>query len=180
VSGTPWPRPAYSSARSAELPNPQFNLTAVLAVLLVVLVTTASWLFLTPPIARSPIELTAFDESLGAARSGVVDVTSVDYRSLEHNLTEIENATTGALRDEVLATLNEPRDRLVADQQVSSTEVIAAALTLASPTRATALIVLRSTMTSLLTPQPTVTRYRVEVTLELIEGRWLLSGLTGR
>ena len=35
-------------------------------------------------------------------------------------------------------------------------------------------------MTSLLTPQPTVTRYRVEVTLELIEGRWLLSGLTGR
>jgi len=58
--------------------------------------------------------------------------------------------------------------------------VIAAALTLASPTRATALIVLRSTMTSLLTPQPTVTRYRVEVTLELIEGRWLLSGLTGR
>jgi len=93
-----------------------------------------------PPIARSPIELTAFDESLGAARSGVVDVTSVDYRSLDHNLTEIENATTGALRDEVLATLNERRDRLVADQQVSSTEV----------------------------------------TLELIEGRWLLSGLTGR
>ena len=133
-----------------------------------------------PPIARSPIELTAFDESLGAARSGVVDVTSVDYRSLDHNHTEIENATTGALGDEVLAALNERRDRLVADQQVSSTEVIAAALTLASPTRATALIVLRSTMTSLLTPQPTVTRYRVEVTLELIEGHWLLSGLTGR
>lgn len=169
------------SARTAwSLPRITVSLTAVVAAVLVVLVAVGSWLFITRPAERSPIELTAFDEILGAARSGIVDVTSFDYLTLDQDIAEIDAVTTGDLRDEVLATMDERRERLVTDQQVTSTEVIAASLTEASATQATAQIVLRARQKSLLTPQETVTRYRVEVTLELVDGRWLLSGLTGR
>lgn len=174
------PSPKRPSPRSAATRNTEASLTAVVAALLVVLVAVGSWLFLTRPIARSPIELTAFDEILGAARSGVVDVTSFDYLTLDEDLAEIAAVTTGDLRDEVFGTLDDRREQLVTDQQVSSTEVVAASLTEASPTQATALIVLRARQQSLRTPEETITRYRVEVTLELVDGRWLLFRLTGR
>ena len=145
-----------------------------------ILVAVGTWLFLARPIGRSPIELTAFGEILSAARSGVVDVTSFDYLTLDQDIAEIEEVTTGDLREEVSTTLQDRREQLIIDEQVSSTEVIAASLTEATATQARALIVLRARQKSLLTPQETVTRYRVEVTLELVDGRWLLSGLTGR
>jgi len=170
------------SRRSLPRVAIQISPTAVVAALLVVLVGVGTWLFLTRPTGpgASPIELTAFDEILSAARSGVVDVTSFDYLTLDQDLAEIDAVTTGDLRDEVRETLESRREQLITDQQVSSTEVIAASLTEASPGQATALIVLRARQKSLLTPQETVTRYRVEVILEFVDGRWLLSGLTGR
>ncbi len=176
--------PDRSVAKSKHRSRPQIkirvSLTAAMAAALVILVGVDSWLFITRPTGRSPIELTAFDEILSAARSGVVDVTSFDYLTLDQDLAEIEAVTTGDLRDEVFGTLDSRREQLISDQQVSSTEVIAASLTEASPRQATALVVLRARQKSLLTPQETVTRYRVEVTLELVDGNWLLSGLTGR
>lgn len=163
-----------------SVPRIKITPTAVVAALLVLLLALGSWLYLTRPVGRSAIELTDFDEILSAARSGVVDVTSFDYLTLDQDIDEIEAVTTGALREEVLGTLNERRSQLVIDQQVSSTEVIAASLTAASPNQAAAFIVLRVRQMSLLTPEETVGGYRVEVTLEFVDGRWLLSELIGR
>lgn len=169
-----------STVGRRRLPELRVTPSMVVAALLVILVAVGSWLLVTRPTGRSPIELTAFDEILSAARSGVVDVTSFDYLTLDQDLAEIEEVTTGDLRVEVFGTLDDRREQLVTDQQVSSTEVVAASLTEASQSQATALIVLRARQESLLTPQETVTRYRVEVTLELVDGRWLLSGLSER
>lgn len=163
-----------------SLPRIKVSPTAVVAALLVVLVGAGSYLFITRPMGRSAIELTAFDEILSVARSGIVDVTSFDYLTLDQDIAEIEAVTTGELYEEAVGTLQERRQQLITDQQVSSTEVVAAAITEASATQASALIVLRARQKSLLTPQETVTRYRVEVILELVDGSWLLSGLTGR
>ncbi|MBA3338423.1 MAG: hypothetical protein H0T54_01500 [Geodermatophilaceae bacterium] len=168
-----------SPRRGRSLPRIRVSLTALVAVLLVVLVGAGSWLFLTRPVAQSPIELTAFDEILSAARSGIVDVTSFDYLTLDQDIAEIDAVTTDELHDDTITALTDRRDQLVTDQQVSATEVIAASVTQATATRATALIVLRARVKNLLTPQETVTRYRIEVKLRLVDGRWLLSGLTG-
>lgn len=165
--------------RRRSLPRIRVSLTAVVAALLVVLLGVGTWLFLTRPIAQSPIELTAFDEILSAARSGIVDVTSFDYLTLDQDIAEIDAVTTEDLHDDTIAALEDRRDQLVTDQQVSATEVIAASVTEATATRATAVIVLRARVKNLLTPQETVTRYRIEVKLMLVDGRWLLSGLTG-
>lgn len=165
--------------RQRSLPRISVNPTVVVAGLLVILIGVGSWLFLTRPTGNSPIELTAFDEILSAARSGIVDVTSFDYLTLDQDIAEIDAVTTGQLHDDTVAELTSRRDDLVTNQQVSSTEVIAASVTEASATRATVLVVLRARVKNLITPQETVTRYRVEVAVELVDGRWLLSGLTG-
>lgn len=153
--------------------------TAVVAVVLALLLVAAGWLYLNRPPGQSPIELTAFEDSLSAARTGVVAVTSFDYQTIDEDIAEVEEVATGALRDEVLATLTERREQLILDEQVSLTEVVEASLTEASPDRATALIVLRVRQTSVIEPDATFVGYRVEVSLELVDGRWLLSALTG-
>lgn len=165
--------------RRRSLPRIRVSLTAMVAAVLVILLGVGSWLFLHRPVDQSPVELTAFDEILSAARSGIVDVTSFDYLTLDQDIAEIDAVTTAELHDDTIAALTDRRDQLVTDQQVSSTEVIAASVTEATATRATALIVLRARVKNLLTPQETVTRYRIEVKLELVDGHWLLSGLSG-
>ena len=161
------------------LPRIRISLTALVAAVLVILVGLGSWLFLNRPVTQSPIELTAFDEILSAARSGIVDVTSFDYLTLDQDIAEIDAVTVGELHDDTIAALEDRREQLVTDQQVSATAVIAASVTEASATQATALVVLRARVKNLITPQETVTRYRVQVELRLVDGRWLLSNLTG-
>ncbi|MDQ3733851.1 MAG: hypothetical protein M3400_07640 [Actinomycetota bacterium] len=162
-----------------SLPKLRISLTSLVGALLVILVGVGTWLFLTRPVAQSPIELTAFDEILSAARSGIVDVTSFDYLTLDQDIAEIDRVTTDELHDDTIAALEDRREQLVTDQQVSATEVIAASVTEATATHATAVIVLRARVKNLLTPQETVTRYRIQVDLRLVDGRWLLTGLTG-
>jgi len=69
--------------RRRSLSRIRVSLTAVVTALLVVLIGVGTWLFVTRPVAQSPIELTAVDEILSAARSGIVDVTSFDYLTLD-------------------------------------------------------------------------------------------------
>lgn len=162
-----------------SLPKLPISLTSLVGALLVILVGVGTWLFLTRPVGQSPIQLTAFDEILSAARSGIVDVTSFDYLTLDQDIAEIDRVTTDELHDDTIAALEDRREQLVTDQQVSATEVIAASVTEATATHATAVIVLRARVKNLLTPQETVTRYRILVDLRLVDGRWLLTGLTG-
>lgn len=153
--------------------------TAVVAFVLALLLVAAGWLYVNRPPGQSAIELTAFEDSLSAARTGVVAVTSFDYQTIDEDIAEVEEIATGALLEEVLATLTERREQLILDEQVSQTEVVAASLTESGPDAATALIVLRVRQSNLLEPDAAFVGYRVEVALELVDGRWLLSALTG-
>lgn len=162
--------------------RPALPLVPALAVLLVVLLGVTTWLAL--PLLRgadrSPIRTDTYAEVLQAARSGVVDLTSFDHLTLDDDIEQVRRVATGDLREESLAQLEDRRQELLDMQAVVNTEVVGAGVTRAEESEATVLLVIQSTQQSTASPQAQVLRYRIQVELQKEDGRWLLSGITGR
>jgi hypothetical protein len=156
-----------------------FPLVPVLAVLLVLLLGAAGWLWSTRP---EPSSITTGDyvEVLQAARSEVVDLTSFDYVTLDEDIEQARRITTGDLRSEAVEELDGNRQQLTASEAVVQTEVVGAAVTRADAEHGTVLMVIQSTQKTNADEQAQLVRFRVEAELTKVDGRWLLSGLTGR
>jgi Mce-associated membrane protein len=118
-------------------------------------------------------------DALQAARAGVVDMTSFDYLTLDDDIEQIRRVTTGDLRDEAVAQLDDRRQEITDAQATVSTSVVGAGVTRADTDDATVLLVLESTQKVAADPQAQVLRYRIQVDLAKTDGRWLLSGITG-
>jgi Mce-associated membrane protein len=154
-------------------------LVPVLSVLLLLLLAGAGFLWFTRP-ATSSIKTTDYVSVLEAARSGVVDLTSFDYLTLDDDLRQIKNVSTGDLRKESTDTLNKNRKTITDSQAVVSTKIIGAGVTKADSSNGTVVLVIETTQKSKASTQAQVTRYRIEVQMTKVGGRWLLSGITGR
>jgi Mce-associated membrane protein len=64
-------------------------------------------------------------------------------------------------------------------QAVVNTEVIGAAVTRADEEDGTVLLVIQSTQQSTADPRPQIVKYRIQVELQKVDDRWLLSGIAG-
>ena len=166
--------PRERSARRLSVP-----LVPVLAALLVLLLAAAAVLWFTRPEASS-IRTGPYQEALQAARSHVVDMTSYDHLTFDDDLEQIRRVTTGDMRDESLAELEEQRDAIVDNQVVVNTEIIDAGVTRATEDEATVLLLIEAVQGTENSEQTQVRRYPVEVELVRQDGRWLLSGIRGR
>jgi hypothetical protein len=153
-------------------------LVPTLAVLLVLLLGGIAFLWLTRP-ETSAVRTGDYVEALQAARSGVVDLTSFDYLTLDDDIEQVRRVATGDLRDEAAAELDGRRDVITQAEAVVNTEVVGAGVTRADESSATVLLVIQSTQESNASDQAQVVRYRIEVELEKSDGRWLLSGIKG-
>jgi Mce-associated membrane protein len=153
-------------------------LVPTLAVLLVLLLAAAGYLWFTRPEA-SPVRADHYVEALQAARSGIVDFTSFDHLTLDDDIEQLRRVATGDLREESVAELESRREEIVQAEAVVSTEVVGAGVTRADGDEATALLVIQSTQESNVSPQAQVVKYRIEVELQKVDGRWLLSTITG-
>ncbi|MGY1737626.1 hypothetical protein [Geodermatophilus sp. SYSU D00684] len=151
----------------------------VLAVLLVLLLAAAGWLWLTRE-DESPVRTDSYVQVLQAARSGIVDLTSFDAVTIDDDIEQVRRVATGDLRDESLAQLQDRRQELVDAQAVVQTEVVGAGVVSADEDSGTVLLVIQSTQRSTASPQAQVLRYRIQVELVREDGRWLLSGISGR
>ncbi|MGY1781907.1 hypothetical protein [Geodermatophilus sp. SYSU D01036] len=154
-------------------------LVPVLAVLLVLLLAAAGWLWLTREDG-SPVRTDSYVQVLQAARSGIVDLTSFDAVTIDDDIEQVRRVATGDLRDESLAQLQDRRQELVDAQAVVQTEVVGAGVVSADEDSGTVLLVIQSTQRSTAGPQAQVLRYRIQVELVREDGRWLLSGISGR
>ena len=154
-------------------------LIPVLAVLLVLLLGALGWLWFTRPAASS-VHTGDYVEVLQAARSEVVDLTSFDYLTLDDDIAEAKRITTGDLQKETIDQFNSSRQQLGDSQAVVQTEVVGAAVTRADSEHGTVLLVIQSTQKTSADEQAQVVRYRIEAELTKVDGRWVLSGLTGR
>jgi Mce-associated membrane protein len=158
--------------------RPSLPLVPVLAVLLVLLLAGVGFLWLTRP-ETSSVRTDDYVDALQAARSGVVDMTSFDYLTLDDDLEQIRRVTTGDLRKEAVDQLDSRRQQITDSQATVNTEVITAGVTRASAKDATVLLVIQSTQKSTASEQAQVLRYRIRVEMEKEGGRWLLSGIAG-
>jgi hypothetical protein len=156
-------------------------LARALAVLLVLLLAALGYLWVTRP-ATSSIRVADYVGALEGARSGVVDLTSFDYLTLDDNVRQIKAVTTGDLQKESVDKLNQSRKSITDSQAVFSTKVLegGAGVTKATSTAATVVMVIETTQKTKASTQAQVTRFRIEVQMSKINGRWLLSGISGR
>jgi len=155
-----------------------FPLVPLLTVLLLLLLGAIAFLWFTRP-GESAVRTDDYAEALQAARSGVVDLTSFDYLTLDDDIEQIRRVATGDLRDESVAQLDGRRQEITDMQAVVNTEVVGAGVTRADADDATVLLVIQSTQQSTANPQAQIVRYRIEVSLEKHDDRWLLSGIKG-
>jgi Mce-associated membrane protein len=158
--------------------RPGLALVPVLAVLLVLLLAGVGFLWFTRP-GGSAVRTSDYVGALEAARSGVVDMTSFDYLTLDDDLEQIRRVTTGDLKKEAVDQLDSRRKQITDSQATVNTTVITAGVTKANATDATVLLVIQSTQKSTASAQAQVLKYRIRVELEKKSGRWLLSGIAG-
>ena len=158
--------------------RPSLPLVPALSVLLVLLLGAAAYLWFTRP-GESAVRTGDYADALQAARSGVVDLTSFDYLTLDDDIEQVRRVATGDLREESVAQLDQRRQEITDAQAVVNTEVVGAGVTRADGDDATVLLVIESTQESTASPQAQIVRYRIRVELEKTDDRWLLSGITG-
>jgi len=154
------------------------SLVPVLAVLLVLLLAGVGFLWFTRPDA-SAVRTADYVDALQAARSGVVDMTSFDYLTLDDDIAQIRAVTTGDLEKEAVDQLDSRRQQITDTQATVNTEVVGAGVTSVDASKATVLLVIQSTQKSTASEQAQVVRYRIQVELVKQGGRWLLSGIAG-
>jgi Mce-associated membrane protein len=168
------PDTEHGGSRRLSLP-----LVPVLAVLLVLLVAGCVALWVTRP-GSSAVRTDDYVGALQAARAGIVDVASFDYVTLDDDIAQIREVTTGSLQKESVEQLDQRRQQITDAQAVVNTTVVGAAVGAADDDKATVFAVIQSTQQTSAPAQAQVQRYRVEIQLERVDGRWLLSGITGR
>jgi Mce-associated membrane protein len=154
-------------------------LVPTLGVLLVLLIGGAAFLWFTRP-EPSTVATADYVEALQAARSGVVDLTSFDHLTLDDDIEQARRVTTGELREESVAELDDRRQAINEARAVVNTEVIGAGVTRAADGEATVLLVIQSAQRTEASEQSQVVRYRIEVDMVKDGDRWLLSRIAGR
>jgi hypothetical protein len=158
--------------------RPSVPLVPTLLVLLLVLLAAGAFLWFTRP-GESAVGTDDYAEALQAARSGIVDLTSFDYLTLDDDIEQVRRVATGDLEEATVDRLDTERQQITDLKAVWNTEVVGAGVTRADGEDATVLLVIQSTQESAANPQAQIVRYRIEVSLEKEEGRWLLSGIKG-
>jgi Mce-associated membrane protein len=114
---------------------------------------------------------------LQAARQQGVNFTTLDYRSIDEDLDRVLASSTGTFRDEFQAGSQEVTDLVVANQTVSTGEVLEAGIVTADRDSARVLVVADSAVTNASDQELPTRHYRMQIDLVLQRGRWLTSGL---
>lgn len=156
----------------------RLRLYAVAVLCLVVLVLAGSVLALASQHRAIGQTDEARAAGLAAARSHAKKILSYDYRTLDHDFSAAKRDTTGKFRKEY----SETTDKVVANNArkyhvVVQAEVVAASVVEASPARVVALLFVNQATQSNRVQGTKIDKNRVVMTLQNVDGRWLVSNL---
>jgi len=117
-------------------------------------------------------------EILQTARQQGVNITTLDYQTVDEDLQRVLEQSTGTFRKEFRAGTKDLTDLVVKNKAVSTGEVLEAGIVTADSDSARVLVVADSTVSNGSSAQPQVRHYRMQLDLVRRGSRWLTSTLT--
>jgi Mce-associated membrane protein len=142
-----------------------------LALLLAVSAGYVKWLDQTAQVAQR-----AGTESVRAATDGTIAMLSYRANAVEADLGAARDRLTGGLKESYTSLTHDVVIPGAKQQQISAVATVPAAASLsASPNHAVVLVFVNQTLITGTNP-PTNTASRVRVTLDKVDGRWLIGG----
>lgn len=117
--------------------------------------------------------------ALAAARQSALNLTSIDTRDFDADVKRVAESATGAFLSDFQQRVQDKgfRDALTQSQVISEGRIVDAGLVRSDSRNATVLVVIDTTVRNTATPEGRVNPYRMQLELELRDGRWLTSDL---
>ena len=117
--------------------------------------------------------------ALAAAKQSALNLTSIDTRDFDADVKRVADTATGAFLADFQQRVQDKgfRDALTESKVVSEGRIVDAGLVRSDGRNATALVVIDTTVRNTATPDGRVNPYRMQLELELQNGRWLTSDL---
>lgn len=140
-------------------------------------VTTALTLWLGVQLYEQRAEEHRHQDILAAARQSALNFTSLDYRHYERDSTNVLRGATGDFKEQFTAQTGELTKLVAANKSVSKGQVLEAGITRADEDTARVLVVADSKVTNIAAPEGQARTYRLQLDLELKDGRWLTSNV---
>jgi len=165
---------ASTAAQAATAPARRRLLLALSALGLLLLLTGA---LLAAQLLRYERVDDTREDALRAARQSALNLTSIDKENFDADVQRVLAGATGAFRTDFEARAKDLKEVLAVNQVVSEGKVIDAGLVRSDARNATALVVVDSNVRNTAAPEGRVNTYRMQLELELRDGRWLTSML---
>ncbi|WP_236734130.1 Mce protein [Mycolicibacter kumamotonensis] len=117
----------------------------------------------------------AGQSALAAARAYAVVLTTLDADDIDKHYTQALDGATGAFKDAYSQGAAHLRQILIANKAAGNGVVLDAAIKSATKTKVEVLLFVDQSVSNAVTPGPRLDRNRVQMTMELVENRWLAS-----
>jgi Mce-associated membrane protein len=115
--------------------------------------------------------------AIAAATQAVTNMTTYDYRTVGADFDRVLRLATGRFATEFRTGSGDLERLITAGKARSKGTVVAAGAASYSPAHAVVLLAVDDTVNNAKVPKETLRRYRFEVTVDLVDGRWLVSEL---
>lgn len=115
-------------------------------------------------------------QALAAAEKYVVTLTSVDSDALDKHVADVLDGSTGEFNNSYARTASGQHSRHVVNDKVKTHgKVVESAVKSATTSKVQVLLMVDQSVSSLATPEPQIDRSRIKMTMDKIDGRWLVS-----
>ena len=115
--------------------------------------------------------------ALAGARQFAVNFTTINFATLDADITNVVRLTTGDFQTEYNSGVETIKQTVTDGKIESQGEALESALASYGENEAVALVIVDSTVKNAATPQANQVRYRLQIDLTRVGGRWLTSGV---
>jgi Mce-associated membrane protein len=177
-SESPSPAPPSTGSESrAPVRRPWFVIATGVAVVLVLLFLTLAFLDW-----RATKEITDADDAARVVQASVSDkveaLLSYDYKTFDEDLAAAQKGMTSNFRDEYDPTVEEIRDRALAQKRSQQADVVAVGVVDQAPDEVEVLVFVNTTSSRQGSNRQNLMQNRVSVTMVEQDGTWLIDELS--
>lgn len=117
----------------------------------------------------------AAQEGLAAAQRFVSILTDIDVDQLDQNIASVVAGSTGDFKDKYAQSSAQLRQLLVDNKAAAHGVVVESAVKSASPEQVEVLLFVDQSVSNAASPEPRLDRSRIRMTVDNVDGRWLVS-----